>query len=65
MEQPFLGVSDVKAGMLLKGKVLSLKSYGAIIHLTDGVRALCPLAHLAEAKISRPPSKFKATEELI
>ena len=54
-----LGVADVHPGMLVKGTVTAVEAYGALVQLADGVRGLCQLAHMSEAKISKPPQKFQ------
>ncbi|KAK1282151.1 hypothetical protein QJS10_CPB22g01233 [Acorus calamus] len=57
--------SDVKPGMLVKGKVIAVESFGAIVQFSSGVKALCPLPHMSELDIVKPPKKFKIGAELL
>lgn len=51
--------SDVKPGMVVKAKILSVDSFGAIVQIPGGVKALCPLPHMSELDIAKPGKKFK------
>lgn len=51
--------SDVKPGMVVKGKVIAVDSFGAIVQFPGGVKALCPLPHMSEFEIVKPGKKFK------
>lgn len=51
--------SDVKPGMLVKAKVIAAENFGAIVQFSGGVKALCPLQHMSELDILKPPKKFK------
>ncbi|TKY53223.1 RRP5-like protein [Spatholobus suberectus] len=57
--------SDVKPGMVVKAKILSVDSFGAIVQIPGGVKALCPLRHMSELEISKPGKKFKVGAELV
>lgn len=57
--------SDVKPGMLVKGKVIAVDSFGAIVQFPSGVKALCPLCHMSEFDISKPGKKFKVKAEMV
>ncbi|XP_020258376.1 rRNA biogenesis protein RRP5 [Asparagus officinalis] len=56
--------SDVKPGMLLKAKVIAVENFGAIVQFASGIKALCPLPHMSELDIMKPPKKFKVGAEL-
>ncbi|XP_057422928.1 rRNA biogenesis protein RRP5 [Lotus japonicus] len=56
--------SDVKPGMVVKAKILSVDSFGAIVQIPGGVKALCPLRHMSELEIAKPGKKFKVGAEL-
>ncbi|XP_010934562.1 rRNA biogenesis protein RRP5 isoform X2 [Elaeis guineensis] len=56
--------SDVKPGMLVKAKVIAAENFGAIVQFSGGVKALCPLQHMSELDILKPPKKFKVGSEL-
>lgn len=53
--------SDVKSGMVVKGKVVVVDSFGAIVQLASGVKALCPIRHMSELDIAKPRKKFQVT----
>ncbi|GAB4851487.1 hypothetical protein Ancab_030889 [Ancistrocladus abbreviatus] len=57
--------SDVKPGMVVKAKVIAVRSAGAIVQFPGGVKALCPLRHMSEFDISKPRKKFKVGAELV
>ncbi|URE17983.1 Suppressor of forked protein (Suf) [Musa troglodytarum] len=57
--------SDVKPGMLVKSKVIAVENFGAIVQFPSGVKALCPLPHMSELEIVKPPKKFKVGAELL
>ncbi|KAF5188525.1 rRNA biogenesis protein RRP5 [Thalictrum thalictroides] len=57
--------SDVKPGMVVKGKIISVESFGAIVQFFSGVKALCPLPHMSEFDIAKPRKKFKVGAELV
>ncbi|KAL3841171.1 hypothetical protein ACJIZ3_025762 [Penstemon smallii] len=57
--------SDVKPGMVVKGKVIAVDSFGAIVQLASGVKALCPLRHMSEFEIAKPRKKFQVGVELV
>ncbi|CAL9060989.1 unnamed protein product [Musa banksii] len=57
--------SDVKPGMLVKSKVIAVENFGAIVQFPSGVKALCPLPHMSELEIIKPPKKFMVGAELL
>ncbi|KAL5976746.1 rRNA biogenesis protein rrp5 [Asimina triloba] len=57
--------ADVKPGMLVKGKVIAVEDFGAIINFASGMKALCPLRHMSEFEIVKPGKKFKVGAELM
>ncbi|XP_078180965.1 RIBOSOMAL RNA PROCESSING 5 isoform X4 [Carex rostrata] len=56
--------SDVKPGMKVKAKVVVVDSFGAIVQFSSGVKALCPLPHMSELDIVKPPKKFQVGAQL-
>ncbi|KAK7278792.1 hypothetical protein RJT34_23828 [Clitoria ternatea] len=64
-EEAVFSHSDVKPGMVVKAKILSVESFGAIVQIPGGVKALCPLRHMSELEISKPGKKFKVGAELM
>ncbi|XP_040372263.1 rRNA biogenesis protein RRP5 isoform X1 [Rosa chinensis] len=57
--------SDVKPGMVVRGKIIAVDSFGAIVQFPGGVKALCPLTHMSEFEIAKPRKKFKVGAELV
>ncbi|KAM3406782.1 hypothetical protein ACQJBY_000696 [Aegilops geniculata] len=58
--------ADVKPGMVVRAKVVTVEPFGAIVQFSSGVKALCPLPHMSELdNIVKPPKKFKAGAELL
>lgn len=57
--------SDVKPGMVVKAKVIAVDSFGAIVQISSGVKALCPLRHMSELEIQKPRKKFQVGVELV
>lgn len=49
----------MKPGMVVKAKVIAVDSFGAIVQLASGVKALCPLRHMSEFEITKPRKKFE------
>jgi rRNA biogenesis protein RRP5 len=45
--------------MKVKGKVIGVGSFGATVQFSSGVKALCPLEHMSEMRIDKPPKKFQ------
>lgn len=43
----------------MKSKVIAVENFGAIVQFPSGVKALCPLPHMSELEIVKPPKKFK------
>ncbi|KAG9134768.1 hypothetical protein Leryth_001080 [Lithospermum erythrorhizon] len=57
--------SDVKPGMVVKAKVIKVDTFGAILQLASGIKALCPLRHMSEFEITKPRTKFQVGAELV
>lgn len=52
--------ADVKPGMVVRAKVVTVEPFGAIVQFSSGVKALCPLPHMSELEhVVKPPKKFK------
>ena len=52
--------ADVKPGMVVRAKVVTVEPFGAIVQFSSGVKALCPLPHMSELdNVVKPPKKFK------
>ncbi|KAE9590105.1 putative ribosomal protein S1 [Lupinus albus] len=65
LEEAVFTHSDVKPGMVVKAKILSVDSFGSIVQIPGGVKALCPLAHMSELDLAKPGKTFKVGAELV
>ncbi|KAJ3411723.1 hypothetical protein HDV05_001783 [Chytridiales sp. JEL 0842] len=59
LNAPFLRKDDVKPGMVVKGTIQRIESYGLLIALTDSIQALVPKIHMSETTVSNPGKLFK------
>lgn len=58
--------ADVKPGMVVRAKVVTVGPLEAIVQFAGGVKALCPLRHMSELdNVVKPPKKFKVGAELL
>ena len=48
IEQPFLSADELEPGMRVRGEVVALEPYGAMVRLAPGVKALCPPQHVSD-----------------
>ncbi|KAL6571985.1 hypothetical protein OROMI_012943 [Orobanche minor] len=64
-ECQFFTHSDVKPRVVVKAKVIAVDSFGAIVQIARGVKALCPLRHMSEFEIAKPQKKFKVGIDLV
>ena len=48
VEQPFLSLDELTPGMKVKGEVVAVEPYGAVIKLAPGVKALLPPHHVSD-----------------
>lgn len=59
VEQLLLSHADVTPGMIVRGTVALVESFGALIQLAEGVRGLCPLQHMSEFERTTASAKFQ------
>ena len=48
VDQPFLSADELEPGMRVRGEVVALEPYGAMVRLAPGVKALCPPHHVSD-----------------
>lgn len=64
IEAPFVRISELQPGSLVKGVVTRLEDYGAIVNLGLGLRALCLKGHFLDAPIfNKNRQVFKVGKE--
>lgn len=59
-----LRYQDLKAGNVVEGEVAAVESFGLLVKLGEGVRALVPKIHLGDVTVKNPKSRFKASQRL-
>ena len=48
LDQPFLSLDELTAGMTVQGEVVAVEPYGAVVKLAPGVKAICPPLHVSD-----------------
>ena len=48
LDQPFLSLEELVPGMQVRGEVVAVEPYGAVVKLAPGVKALCPPNHISD-----------------
>jgi len=48
LDQPFLSLEELEPGMQVRGEVVAVEPYGAVVKLAPGVKALCPPNHISD-----------------
>ena len=48
LDQPFLSLDELAPGMDVRGEVVAVEPYGAVVKLAPGVKALCPPHHVSD-----------------
>lgn len=56
-----LRYQDLKAGAVVEGEVAAVESFGLLVKLGEGVRALVPKNHLGDVTVKNPKARFKAS----
>jgi 4-hydroxy-3-methylbut-2-enyl diphosphate reductase len=65
LEDPWLsGVSGLKEGQIVSGKVTQMTKFGAFVLLSDTVEGLVHISEIAEERIESPESVLKVGEEV-
>ncbi|KAJ3286606.1 hypothetical protein HK104_008958, partial [Borealophlyctis nickersoniae] len=59
INQAYMRYEDIKAGTIIKGKILKLESYGVLVEITNNIRGLCPKRHLSDVELTKPEKMFK------
>ncbi len=57
-------LSDVKVGQVFRGKVATIKDYGAFIDLEDGISGLVHISQIAHERIKHPGDVLKEGQEV-
>lgn len=54
-----LRYQDLKPAAVVEGEVQAVEAFGLLVKLGEGVRALVPKSHLADAGVKNPKTRFK------
>ncbi|KAJ7325160.1 hypothetical protein JRQ81_018180 [Phrynocephalus forsythii] len=58
IDAPFLRYHDLLPGQVLEGTVLTLKTFGMQVKVTEHIRGLVPRLHLADVLLKQPEKKY-------
>ncbi|XP_071503484.1 LOW QUALITY PROTEIN: protein RRP5 homolog [Diadema antillarum] len=64
LDKPFLGVKDIKPGMLTKGVVEMVTPRGVAVKIQDRVHGFVPRTHLGDVPIQKPHERFTVGSEI-
>ncbi|XP_014641189.1 PREDICTED: protein RRP5 homolog isoform X2 [Ceratotherium simum simum] len=64
IEAQYLRYHDIKPGALVKGTVLTIKSYGMLVKVGEQIRGLVPPMHLADILMKNPEKKYHVGDEV-
>ncbi|XP_030841281.1 uncharacterized protein LOC115923994 isoform X3 [Strongylocentrotus purpuratus] len=64
LDKPFLGINDVKPGMLVKGVIESVMSRGVAVKIQDRIHGFVPRTHLADIPVQKPQERFTIGSEI-
>ncbi|XP_038614080.1 protein RRP5 homolog [Tachyglossus aculeatus] len=61
---PFLRYHDLQPGQLVQGIVMALRPFGMLVKVSQNIKGLVPLLHLADVKLKQPEKKFHLGDEI-
>ena len=64
LDQPFLSLDELAPGMDVRGEVVAVEPYGAVVKLAPGVKALCPPNHVSDVPGRVTSSKVREGAKL-
>ncbi|XP_063583797.1 protein RRP5 homolog isoform X7 [Pongo abelii] len=64
IEAQYLRYHDIEPGAVVKGTVLTIKSYGMLVKVGEQMRGLVPPMHLADILIKNPEKKYHIGDEV-
>ncbi|XP_066094534.1 protein RRP5 homolog isoform X1 [Saccopteryx bilineata] len=64
IEAQYLSYHDIKPGALVKGTVLTIKSYGMLVKVGEQIRGLVHPMHLADILLKNPEKKYRIGDEV-
>uniref|UniRef100_M3ZCB8 Protein RRP5 homolog n=1 Tax=Nomascus leucogenys TaxID=61853 RepID=M3ZCB8_NOMLE len=64
IEAQYLRYHDIQPGAVVKGTVLTIKSYGMLVKVGEQMRGLVPPMHLADILMKNPEKKYHIGDEV-
>nr|XP_054765766.1 protein RRP5 homolog [Lytechinus pictus] len=64
LDKPFLGINDVKPGMLVTGVIESVMPRGVAVKIQDRIHGFVPRTHLADIPVQKPQERFTVGSEI-
>ncbi|KAM6185656.1 protein RRP5 homolog [Rhynchocyon petersi] len=64
LQAQYFRYHDILPGMLVKGKVLAMKSSGMLVKIGEQIRGLVPPMHLADILMKNPEKKYHTGDEV-
>ncbi|XP_034787308.1 protein RRP5 homolog isoform X1 [Pan paniscus] len=64
IEAQYLRYHDIEPGAVVKGTVLTIKSYGMLVKVGEQMRGLVPPMHLADILMKNPEKKYHIGDEV-
>lgn len=65
LQAAVLRYQDLKPSALVEGEVAAVESFGLLVKLGEGVRALVPKNHLGDVTVKNPKARFKVRFRLL
>lgn len=62
LKEALLRPDDLHPGQVVRGQVIRMESYGALVALTERIRALCPTHHLTEVQSSSADTTLRSLQ---
>lgn len=56
-----LRYQDLQAGAMVEGEIAAVETFGLLVKLGEGVRAVVPNIHLGDVAITNPKARFKVS----
>lgn len=60
-----LRYQDLNPSALVEGEVAAVESFGLLVKLGEGVRALVPKNHLGDVTVKNPKTRFKVSPAVV
>ncbi|XP_069755491.1 protein RRP5 homolog [Narcine bancroftii] len=65
IEAPILRYQDLLPGQLIEGRITCLEKFGILVKVTDYIRGLVPLMHLADFPLEHPEKIYNVGDKIM